>query len=195
MIRSAVFLKSALNPRDFPPANLPEVAVGGRSNVGKSTLINSLLAKGKVARVSRTPGRTQMLNFFLIDNRFRLVDLPGYGYAKVSQTLRQDWGRAMEAYLEERANLRLVMVLADARRGLMPPDEQLLEALRNRAIPSLLILTKTDKLSRQEKAGLERALKEAPALAGGTPWIFSSAITGEGRKEILEAVKKATQPS
>src|SRR5437762_6832719 len=119
-ITSAEFIKSAFNPSHYPTDGLPEIAFLGRSNVGKSSLINSLLLRKGLARTSNTPGRTQSINFFLINERFYFVDLPGYGYAKVSKSMRSDWGKMAEEYLSQRENLALSIELIDSRH---PPSE------------------------------------------------------------------------
>ncbi|MCB1081317.1 MAG: YihA family ribosome biogenesis GTP-binding protein [Chlamydiia bacterium] len=161
--KSVQFVTSALKPEEWPVSDLPEVAIVGRSNVGKSSLINHLLQSKTVAKVSSTPGKTQRINYFLIDNTFHLVDLPGYGYAKTSKSLQKEWGQWMETYFLERP-LRLVLFLIDSRReGLSLEDAQFLEWAKHHQIPLLVILTKGDKLSkreRDEKSHLLYSVKE-----------------------------------
>lgn len=129
---------------------LPEIALAGKSNVGKSSLINHLLGQKKLARTSATPGKTQLLNFFLIDEKFLLVDLPGYGYAKAPPEEIAKWGKAIDAYLNQRSNLRLLLLLIDCRRGYSKEDTQMINWAEEKKIPVLLIFTKTDKLSPAE---------------------------------------------
>ncbi|MGH8530674.1 MAG: ribosome biogenesis GTP-binding protein YihA/YsxC [Nevskiales bacterium] len=142
------FLKSAQTPADFPPEAGPEIAFSGRSNAGKSSALNLLTGHAKLARVSKTPGRTQLINFFDLDGGARLVDLPGYGYAKVPKDMRQHWRELIETYIEERATLRGVVVLMDSRHPLADTDCQLLTWLQALERPAHVLLTKADKLSR-----------------------------------------------
>jgi len=145
--RRAVFLKSAPTLRECPPDEGAEVAFAGRSNAGKSSAINTLTANHKLARTSKTPGRTQLLNFFAIDDRHRLVDLPGYGFAKVPLAVKQAWQRHLEDYLSQRRCLRGLILLMDIRHPLQPFDTQLLEWARHSAMPVHILLTKADKLN------------------------------------------------
>lgn len=140
------FLAGAQNASQFPrfDRHVPEYAFVGRSNVGKSTLINSLTGIKNLARVSKTPGRTQQINFFSVDDKFILVDLPGYGYATVSKQMRKSWDSVIYDYLCERSQLRCVFMLIDARRGVMQSDISVLQLLNNHAIPCQIVLTKCD---------------------------------------------------
>ncbi|MEM5788274.1 MAG: ribosome biogenesis GTP-binding protein YihA/YsxC, partial [Syntrophobacteraceae bacterium] len=122
VVRSAEFITSAVHPKQYPDGHLPEIAFAGRSNVGKSSLINCLLQRKKLVRTSRTPGRTQLINFFLINETFRFVDLPGYGYAKVAQSVRASWGPMIETYLAGRQNLKGVIQIMDLRHPPTPDD-------------------------------------------------------------------------
>jgi len=149
----AQFLKSALHLKDAPADEGFEVAFAGRSNSGKSSAINAITAQKSLARTSKTPGRTQLLNFFTLDQTRRLVDLPGYGYAKVPDAIQNDWGRAMEAYLEHRQCLRGVFLLMDIRHPLTNFDWQMIEFCRHCNLPLHIALTKTDKLSRGAAKG------------------------------------------
>lgn len=142
------FLTSASNSNQFPPAEGLEVAFAGRSNAGKSSAINSLCNNRNLARTSKTPGRTQLINFFTIDEARRLVDLPGYGYAKVPEAMRREWQRLMEAYLGERSNLAGLVVIMDIRHPLRDYDVQMLEWCRHFGTPTHILLTKADKLRR-----------------------------------------------
>lgn len=144
------------NPQGFP---LPEIALVGKSNVGKSSLINHLLHQKHLAKTSSTPGKTQLLNFFLIDDRFLLVDLPGYGFAKAPREDIVKWSQAIDAYLEKRSTLKLLLLLIDSRRAYSPEDEALIGWAYHRNIPLWVIFTKTDKLSSSER---ETLLKKHP---------------------------------
>ena len=147
-IHSAEFLLSASTTRQFPAATLPEIAFAGRSNVGKSTLINSLLNRKKLVKTSATPGKTQLINFFKINDQFYFVDLPGYGYAKVPESVRRKWQNLVEAYLSERETLRNVVLIIDCRHNPTVHDRQLLEWLEYYQRSSLIVASKIDKLKR-----------------------------------------------
>ena len=147
-IHSAEFLLSASTTRQFPAATLPEIAFAGRSNVGKSTLINSLLNRKKLVKTSATPGKTQLINFFKVNDQFYFVDLPGYGYAKVPENVRRKWQNLVEAYLSERETLRNVVLIIDCRHNPTVQDRQLLEWLEYYQRPSLIVASKIDKLKR-----------------------------------------------
>jgi len=146
--RRAEFILSAAAVRHMPPDHGAEVAIAGRSNVGKSTFINVLTGIRKLARTSKTPGRTQLINFFALDDTRRLVDLPGYGFAKVPPQVKRQWQAMIESYLTSRRSLRGVVVLMDIRHPLTPLDQQLLHWCRATGLPVLAVLTKADKLSR-----------------------------------------------
>ena len=147
-IHSAEFLLSASTKRQFPAETLPEIAFAGRSNVGKSTLINSLLNRKKLVKTSATPGKTQLINFFKVNEKFYFVDLPGYGYAKVPESVRRKWHNLVEAYLSERKTLRNVVLIIDSRHNPTIQDRQLLEWLEYFQRPSLIVASKIDKLKK-----------------------------------------------
>ncbi len=186
-INSATFATSAPDLRSCPPANLPEFAFIGRSNVGKSTLINLLTMKKGLAKVSATPGKTQLINFFELNRQWNLVDLPGYGYAKVSKHQRADFNEAVADYLEKRESLVHTFVLIDSR---LPPqkiDLAFVEWLVGAEIPFSLIFTKTDKQSAgKTDSNIAKFRRAALAEVKPKPMIFSSSsVKKTGRKEVL----------
>jgi len=191
-IISAEFIKSATKPSEYPPGNFPEVAIAGKSNVGKSSLINALVNRKNLAKTSSSPGRAQVINFFRVNGALSLVDLPGYGYAKVSLEVRKTWKPMVESYLQTRQEIRLVILIVDARRGASPDDLALLDWLDYHKIPSLIVLTKADKLSQIERAGQKKILGQLPLLAGKTLSFFS-AVTGEGKEELWKQILKACE--
>ncbi len=186
----AEFILSAAAPSDFPADGLPEVALGGRSNVGKSSVLNQLVGIKKLAAVSRTPGRTQLINFFRVEERFSLVDLPGYGFARVPVAVRRRWEALVSKYLFERSELRLVLLVIDARREPLASDQQVLKLLNDSGMSYALIATKSDKLSRAAMARQGARLHSAFAADGEIPFITFSAVTGEGRKAIWNVIEK-----
>ena len=192
-IRSAEFVLSATEPVHYPPAVLPEIAFAGRSNVGKSSLINALMNRKKLARTSNSPGRTQEINFFCVNGRLTFVDLPGYGYAKVPETLRKQWGPMVETYLRGRQTLRLVVLILDVRREPSAEDRQLMDWLQFYRLPRLVVLTKIDKVSRNVLADRSRRITEKIDTPPAEPLIPFSVKTGAGRellwRKILEAVE------
>ena len=178
---TAVFIKSAARPADFPPDTGREVAFVGRSNSGKSTAVNVITGARKLARVSKTPGRTQLLNFFSFGEERRLVDLPGYGYARVAPEVQALWRKSLEAYLSTRVSLTGLVVTMDIRRGMTPLDETLLRWLEPRELPVAVLLTKADKLSRAAGLAQERALQKTVGAA--VKLTRFSALTGDGVRE------------
>ena len=187
-ITSAEFVKSAFEKQHWTTDGLPEIAFLGRSNVGKSSLLNSLVQRKALARTSNTPGRTQSINFFRINDSFYFVDLPGYGYAKVSKSMRSDWGKMAEEYLSERKNLVLAIHLIDSRHEPTELDRQLNAWLVTNGTRFVVAATKTDKLSaNQLKKQLDALGKTMP---GGTIIAYSS-VTGKGRDELLNQVGRS----
>jgi GTP-binding protein len=188
IIRNVEFLGGMAEKHGWRPESpLPEIAFAGRSNVGKSSLLNSLVRRKSFARVSRTPGRTREINFFRINNGFVFVDLPGYGYARVSKVKKAEWRPMIESYLRRTSQLRGIVLLLDIRREPSDDDRAMLDFLAEVEVPTIVALTKTDKLS---KAGaLESAAKISRALALEPEQVIPfSAHTGEGRVELLEAI-------
>jgi len=189
-IISTEFEKSAFEEAHWPKDGRPEVAFLGRSNVGKSSLINSLLGVKGLARTSSTPGRTQSLNFFLINNRFRFVDLPGYGYARVPKIIRSSWGEMATNYLAKRMQLVLSIQIVDSRHEPTTLDLQLNEWLAAHAKPRVIVATKSDKLSNNE---LKKNMERARRALGVEKVIAYSAMTGKGREEIWRAIEETTR--
>jgi len=186
------FITSAGEPPGFPVADRPEVAFAGRSNAGKSSLINTLANSKKLARTSSTPGRTRLINFFAVGETLYFVDLPGYGFARVPVSVRNSWMRLVETYLELRSSLAAVVVILDIRREPSKGDIELLKKLKQRDIPAIAALTKADKLSRsralERRAAILRSLKDLLPLP---PVIFSSK-TRQGRDELWEQINRMT---
>jgi GTP-binding protein len=187
-IHHARFICSAATPEQYPPAGLPEVAFAGRSNVGKSSLINKLLNRKKLVRTSKTPGCTQLLNFFEVNGRWRFVDFPGYGYAKVPGDVRRRWRPMVETYLTARRTLRGLVLLLDVRRLPSPEDLAFWLWLRERGVSVVAVVTKVDKLSRNDRARQVRAIAAHLACASESLVRFSAA-SGEGREELWNALK------
>lgn len=188
-IRSVEFVTSVVEPGRETPGDLPQVAFSGRSNVGKSSLINRLLRrhKSKIARVSAEPGKTRALNFYRVNDRFYLVDLPGFGYAKVPGKVRETWKDLIEDYLERERRLKGLVHLVDARHDPTGLDEEMIGYLASLGLPVLVVLTKMDKLKRSQRAGAVRATAEALEVEPEQVLAFSSK-TGEGRDELLAAL-------
>ena len=185
-ITSAEFIKSAFAKAHWTTDEMPEIAFLGRSNVGKSSLLNSLLQRKGLARTSNTPGRTQCINFFLVNGEFYFVDLPGYGYAKVSKTMRADWGVMAEEYLGEREPLKLSVQLIDSRHAPSELDKQLNEWLVYHRKPHLVVATKTDKLNRSELIKNLRGIENQ--FGSNSKIIAFSAKSGKGREEVWQHI-------
>lgn len=194
-VSSAEFVKSAFDESQWVRGSLPEIAFLGRSNVGKSSLINSLLGVKGLARTSSTPGRTQAINFFLINRKFHFVDLPGYGYARVSKTMRAEWGEFVTAYLAKRERLMLSIQIVDSRHDPTQLDQQLSEWLNANAKPRLTVATKADKLSRNELHKNLRRAREVLGASGVGEIVAYSATTGLGREELWRAISDALADS
>ncbi|MFO7931525.1 MAG: ribosome biogenesis GTP-binding protein YihA/YsxC [Thermodesulfobacteriota bacterium] len=173
-ITSASFDKSAASAGQYPPAELPEIAFAGRSNVGKSSLINTLLNRRHLVKTGSTPGKTRLINFFIINNAFSFVDLPGYGYAKVPASEREKWGKMVETYLSTRSTLRGVVILQDIRR--MPGEEeiQLLDYLGHHRLPVIMVLTKADKFSRNKQITQARRIRQTLEMEEDETLCFSA---------------------
>lgn len=196
VIRSLEFLGGMATVAGWrPETSLPEIAFAGRSNVGKSSLLNRLVHRKKFARVSNTPGRTREINFFKVNDTFVLADLPGYGYARVSKERRAEWKPLIESYLRSSRNLRGIVQLIDVRHDPTDDDHRMLDFLSEVGVPTIVVVTKIDKLTAAQRA------KRAAELAGqlgldDDQLIAFSAVTGEGRNDLAEAIEALlNQPS
>lgn len=194
-IVKAEFIRSCVDPEQFPPGNLGEVAVVGRSNVGKSSLINSLLNRRDLAKISRTPGKTRAVNLFLISTsdpdlaQFYLVDLPGYGFAKVSRSIRAEWAPLLEAYLTDRSPLLGVVLLVESR-VVTDQDRQTLAWLRSIGRNPVVVATKADKLKPSERVRVLRQTHLDLGLLEGEMLIPYSSVTGDGRERVWGALRE-----
>jgi GTP-binding protein len=190
-IKSAVFTKSVSDLKELPRNRLPEVAFAGRSNVGKSSALNRLVNMKNLAKTSSSPGKTRLINFFLINENLFFVDLPGYGFAKAPKSMRKAWGKLVEGYLKERESLKGTVLLIDSRRGPLEPDLELLEWLDHYGKEKLIVLTKTDKLSRSAMAETSRKTCETLSVEPKSVISFS-AKTGQGKDQILNWIREVT---
>jgi GTP-binding protein len=188
--KTASFITSATTPDQFPDHPFPEIAFAGRSNVGKSTLINTLVGISGLARTSNTPGRTRLLNWFRVEPAkgptLAFVDLPGYGYAKVSKSLRASWRPMIESYLARSSSLRAIIVLIDARRGAEEEERELLEWLQAEGLAPIVVITKADKLPKAKRKPMAQATSRSLALRRAP--LVVSAQTGEGFPELWSAI-------
>ena len=185
-ITSAEFIKSAVWPPQYPPATLPEIAFVGRSNVGKSSLMNTLVGRKQLAKTSQTPGRTQLINFFSINKAMSFVDLPGYGFARVPRSVKKDWGDMMDAYLRERQNLAMVIFILDIRRDPSEDDLSLRDWLEHYRIPYISILTKADKLSNNQAIVRKKLIEKSLGTNAQKKTILFSAKTQKGKEELWQ---------
>jgi len=184
------FVKGVVRWDDFPDDGMPEIAFIGRSNVGKSSLLNMLVGRREIARTSGTPGKTQEFNYYLVNDRFYLVDLPGYGYARIARTVREKWRRFIGRYLTERQPLRVIFHLIDSRHPPTALDQEVIALMKGSDIPYILLLTKSDKLSgNQRTRNLVRLKQALLSLGMELPVIFTSAVDKRGRVEVLQWVE------
>ncbi len=189
-IKDPKFIKSVLNWQNKPKSALPEIAFVGRSNVGKSSLINCLLNRKNFARVSKKPGKTQTINFFNIDNTFYLVDLPGYGFARRSMMQKENWETSIEDYLLNSPELLILFVLIDSNVGVKEKDQQLIEWLDYHQIPFQVVATKVDKISRSQRNSQEQRIREGLGLDINNPIMFFSTKDRTGRNGVLKHISK-----
>jgi GTP-binding protein len=180
-------------PGQAPPAALGQVAIAGRSNVGKSSLVNAVVGRKRIARVSGTPGKTREINFYAIDDRFFLVDLPGYGFARAPDAVRDAWKRLVEDYLSDNDRLQGLVLLLDARRGVQAADRQLLDYLGENGIPVLVVLTKIDKLNRSGQARAISEVRKSLDLPSDQV-LATSARTGQGVETLRESLLALFEP-
>ncbi|MBQ1476473.1 MAG: YihA family ribosome biogenesis GTP-binding protein [Firmicutes bacterium] len=190
IVKSVEFLTSAVRKDQYPPEGVPEIAFAGRSNVGKSSLINLLTNRKKLAKVSQNPGKTRTINFFTVNGTFRIVDLPGYGYAKVSKAEAEKWGPMMEDYLSSRPDLLKVVQLVDIRHAPSAQDRQMYEYLQYYGLDGLVVATKADKVSRGEAAKNIAVIRRDLKLKKGDRVIPVSALNKTGTEEILAAMEE-----
>ena len=193
-IKTAEFVKSAVKPVDYPELDLPEIAFVGRSNVGKSSLINRLLNRKALAKTSSTPGKTRLINYFLINGDMVFVDLPGYGYAKISKSERESLGKMVEKYLSTSKELKMVAVLQDMRREQTDMDRTMIDLIRHFGIPVLLIYTKADKFSNNQRIQRLKKLGTSSTPIDFGPISFSSS-TGAGREKVWELINEVIETS
>ena len=187
-IQKAEIVMSAVSQKQYPKDQLPEIAVAGRSNVGKSSFINSLLSRKGLARTSSKPGKTRFIIFFLIDEKFYLVDVPGYGYAKVSKQERNKWGQMMDEYFTQRESLQLTVLLVDARHDPSELDIQMYEFLKHYGLPVLVVATKCDKIKPSKRPRHLKAVKEGLNLEPGDEVVLYSSEKLDGRNEVWKYV-------
>lgn len=186
----------AVKPNQYPADDLPEIAFAGRSNVGKSSLLNFLTGRKALARTSSAPGKTRTINFYLIDDSFRFVDLPGYGYARISRSESEKWGQMMERYLTGRRNLKTVLQLVDSRHKPSAQDIQMYDFLQYYGLAGPVIATKADKLKRSELARNLRTIRQELEMDPDVPVIPVSALKKTGRAEVLAAIESyLTEPA
>jgi len=189
IIKSAEFVISAVRPSQYPVSDMPEIAFAGRSNVGKSSLINTLLNRKRLVKTSGTPGRTQLINFFDINDSFSFVDLPGYGYAKVPVAVRKKWGPMIETYLSTRNNLKGVVAITDIRRDPGREEFDLFDWLSHYHIPTIHVLTKSDKLSKTKQAARHQSIAESMSKDKIYQILFS-AKSRQGKEHLWTAIEE-----
>jgi len=185
---SATFVKSAMRPEEYPRNGRPEVAFAGRSNVGKSSLLNTLLNRKGLAKTSKTPGKTRAVNFFDVNGKIYFVDLPGYGFAKVSKAMQAAWQDVITSYLVGRAPLKLAVHLIDSRHPPTPRDHDLLELLDRAKSPTIIVATKVDKLKRNQRDRLEKIFRAELDLDDDVLIIPFSSVTGEGKLPLWNVI-------
>lgn len=185
-IKKSEFITSAVKKNQYPIDNRVEIAFVGRSNVGKSSIINSLTNRKKLAKVSQTPGKTRLVNFFLINDDFYLVDLPGYGYAKVSKAEKDSWGKTVEMYLNDREQLKRVVLLVDSRHKPTGDDIIMHEWIKHFGYDVIVVATKSDKLTRNDLKKNEKVIKETLKLGADDKLYFFSSLNKNGKDELID---------
>ncbi len=188
-IKSAEFITSAVKPSQYPSGELPEIAFAGRSNVGKSSLINTLLNRKRLVKTSSTPGRTQLINFFNINDKFGFVDIPGYGYAKVPASVKKKWGPMIETYILKRETLKGVVVILDIRRKPGPEDISMIDWLMHHHISTILVQTKADKLSKGKQSKQKKIIADTLSM-NQEDLILFSAKSRLGKEKVWRAIEK-----
>jgi GTP-binding protein len=192
LVKSSEFVTSAVKPEQYPEPEYPEVAFAGRSNVGKSSLINKLVNRRRLVKTSSTPGRTQLINFFLVNAGLSMVDLPGYGYAKVPAAVKKQWGPMVEAYIASRTNLKAVVLLIDIRRTPKAEEFSLMDWLRHHRIPVILVLTKADKLSKSQQ-NRQRQIAAETLAVDARDFVLFSAKSGLGERELWALIEQVVE--
>lgn len=188
-VNQAEFVISAVGPAQYPVEALPEIALAGRSNVGKSSLINRMLGRKNLARTSSQPGKTQTLNYYKINEDLFFVDLPGYGYAKVSKTLRASWGKFIERYLMEREPLQLLLLLVDLRHPPSKDDQSMYDWLSYHEVPLCVVATKADKIPKGKWQKHAKQVKETLQMDKSVPLVLFSSETGLGKEELWKIIE------
>ena len=187
-VKSASYIGSAVKKEQYPLEGKPEIAFVGRSNVGKSSLINTLVNRRGLVKTSGTPGKTRMINFFDVNGELNMVDLPGYGYAAVSKSMKEEWAGLIEGYLKERQELQLVVQLIDIRHEPTVLDVQMYSWLQNSGVPYLLVATKADKIAKGKRINHLTSIKKKLALPSDSKVISFSSVSGEGKAEIWKVI-------
>ena len=193
IIKKAELQTVAVKKNQYPEDNMPEVAFAGRSNVGKSSLLNLLTNRKSLARVSGSPGKTRTINFYLINDEFRIVDLPGYGYAKVSKSVSEDWGAMMEAYFQSRSGLRKVVQLVDIRHAPSAQDIQMYDYLKHYGLDGIVVATKSDKVSRNEMSKCMSVIRKTLKMAPEDKIIAVSSLKRTGCDELLAELENIVE--
>lgn len=189
-VTEAEFVISAVRPDQYPQDALPEIGLAGRSNVGKSSLINRLIERKNLARTSSQPGKTQQLNYYRVNSQLYFVDFPGYGYAKVSKTQRQQWGAMIEQFLLNREELKLLLLIVDLRHPPTKDDQLMFDWARHYNLPVCVVATKSDKISKTRREQHLKAVKQTLGLDPTFPIVMFSSETGLGREELWEIISK-----
>ncbi|UFT97956.1 ribosome biogenesis GTP-binding protein YihA/YsxC [Radiobacillus kanasensis] len=189
-VTSAEIVISAVSKKQYPNELLPEIALAGRSNVGKSSFINKMINRKSLARTSSKPGKTQTLNFYKINERFHFVDVPGYGYAKVSKKEREAWGKMLEEYFIQRENLKAAVLVVDMRHEPTADDQRMYEFLSFYELPIIVIATKLDKIGKSKRAAHVKKIKQTLQLSNDDILVPFSSETGEGKEEAWRVLQQ-----